>query len=118
GRKPLEFRAREENRTPDLLFTRQLLCQLSYSGGTSASWSAESSADCKPPAAGPLWGRAPPGATQGDRSVPDRPIDPLLDPGARGQPQPAAVAVAAAVLAVPVVVRTPPTAAQLRPQVP
>ena len=25
--------AREENRTPDLLFTRQLLCRLSYSGG-------------------------------------------------------------------------------------
>src|SRR5690606_27169728 len=37
--------ARAENRTPDLLFTRQLLCQLSYSGGTSAVWSAETSAD-------------------------------------------------------------------------
>jgi hypothetical protein len=37
--------AREENRTPDLLFTRQLLCQLSYSGGPSAAYSAECSAD-------------------------------------------------------------------------
>ncbi len=32
-RRPTVRRAREEIRTPDLLFTRQLLCQLSYPGG-------------------------------------------------------------------------------------
>ena len=56
---PWNFRAREENRTPDLLFTRQLLCQLSYSGGTSADCIAEGSADCTrgPYGRGPAGGR-------------------------------------------------------------
>jgi hypothetical protein len=29
----LAIRAREENRTPDLLITSELLCRLSYPGG-------------------------------------------------------------------------------------